>query len=402
MLLPVYGPHGNDDIHGDSCDIGLSGFSPDPAIEGDGGPEVPVGLRCLANKRTSATSTFFVDSGAGQCLSSCSAAFVFLEPCHIEVVGVAGNLSIHGIGTALFSVVLRGGEEVILRIHNCLYSFGEFNLLSVSQMQTIQHNTLELSLRAPHIRLYATENLEAELTNKKAWKRFVDIPLVLDEGLYALSVEPISSDDPRIRLDQIFDITPPGTYVPISQDSFVSGDGSKLKRKIWTTRVVPTLESAGRIFTFVGPLDFHAELRSFSDQFIAPAASPASRKQFDVTDAKDMSDLSIRFLGGGTDRILRTVSISNGLASPPSKKHARVPPLNFPQGNLKEFKTPRVSKDIVGHLHTAGIAEAVYTDTFFTGDVKYPVAQVFIDRVSRFGDVIPMCAPGICTTGVVQ
>ncbi len=127
------------------------------------------------------------------------------------------------------------------------------------------------------------------------------------------------------------------------------------------------------------PLDFHAELRSFSDQFLAPAASPASRKQFDVTNAQDMSDLSIRFLGGGTDRILRTVSISNGFAS-----------LNFPQGNLKEFKTPRVSKDIEGHVNTAGIAEAVYTDTFYTGDFKFPVAQVFIDRVSRFGDVIPM------------
>ncbi len=62
-----------------------------------------------------------------------------------------------------------------------------------------------------------------------------------------------------------------------------------------------------------------------------------------MSDANDMSDLSIRFLGVGTDRILNTVSLSNGLAKPPSKKHARVPPLNFPQGNMKEFKTPRVS-----------------------------------------------------------
>ncbi len=234
-------------------------------------------------------------------------------------------------------------------------------MLSVSQMQTIQHNTLELSIRSPNVRLYATENLATELTNQKTWKRFVDIPLMLDEGLYALSVEPVSSDDPRIRLVQMFDITPPGNYVPISQESVVSGDEHNQKRKIWTALVVPTIGSTGRIFAFAGPLDFHAELRSFSDQFLAPAASSASRKHFDVTNAKDMSDLSIRFLGGGTDRILRTVSISNGLSSPPSKKHARVPPLNFPQGNLKEFKTPRVSKDIVGHLHTAGIAEAVYT-----------------------------------------
>jgi hypothetical protein len=70
-----------------------------------------------------------------------------LEPCHIEVVGAAGNLSIHGIGTALFSVTLQGGDEILLRIHNCLYSFGEFNLLSVSQMQTIQQNTLDPFIR---------------------------------------------------------------------------------------------------------------------------------------------------------------------------------------------------------------------------------------------------------------
>jgi hypothetical protein len=57
---------------------------------------------------------------------------------------------------------------------------------------------------------------------------------------------------------------------------------------------------------------------------------------------------------------------------------------------MKEFKTPRVSKDIVEHLHAAHIAEAVYTDTFQTGDLKFPYAQVFVDRVSRYGEVIPL------------
>jgi hypothetical protein len=109
-----------------------------------------------------------------------------------------------------------------------------------------------------------------------------------------------------------------------------------------------------------------------------------------VSNPSDMSDLSIRFLGGGTDRILHTVNISNGLKSPLSKKHARVPPLNFPQGNMKQFKTSRVSKDIVGHVSQPSIAEALYTDTFETGDVKFPFAQVFVDGVSRYGDVIPL------------
>jgi hypothetical protein len=57
---------------------------------------------------------------------------------------------------------------------------------------------------------------------------------------------------------------------------------------------------------------------------------------------------------------------------------------------MKAFKTPRVDKDIVGHLHHAAIAEAVSTDTFYTGDHRFPYAQVFVDRVSRYGDVIPL------------
>ncbi len=159
---------------------------------------------------------------------------------------------------------------------------------------------------------------------------------------------------------------------------------------MWTTVVIPTSPPVGRIAVLVGPLDFHSELKSFSDSFLAPAGLPPSRRQFDVTNTKDMSDLSIRFLGGGTDRILRTVGISNGLSAPPSKKQARVPPLNFPQGNMKAFKTPRVAKDIVEHLHQARIAECVCTDTFYTGDHRFPYVQVFVDRVSRYGDVIPL------------
>ncbi len=57
---------------------------------------------------------------------------------------------------------------------------------------------------------------------------------------------------------------------------------------------------------------------------------------------------------------------------------------------MKAFKTPRVSKNIVGYVRTASIAEVVYTDTFYTGDYKFPYAQVFVDRVSRYGDVVPL------------
>ncbi len=270
----------------------------------------------------------------------------------------------------------------MLRVHNCLYSFGEFSLLSVSQMQTNRRNSINLSLESPNIRLFSGIEAEEDRVRTKA-PRFVDILLDMDDGLYALTMEPLSSDDPRHLSRPIFDITPPGEYSPLSSRA-------QNTRRMWTTVVLPAPLPVGRIIALAGSLDFHSELISFSDGFLAPAGLPPSRRQFDVTNANDMSDLSIRFLGGGTDRILQTVRISNGLSAPPSKKHARVPPLNFPQGNMKAFKTPRVAKDIVGHLHHASIAEAVCTDTFYTGDHRFPYAQVFVDRVSRYGDVIPL------------
>ncbi len=145
-------------------------------------------------------------------------------------------------------------------------------------------------------------------------------------------MEPISSDDPRFRLLQIFDITPSGEYEPVSQKNDRFSGLVQKSSPMWTTSLISTLHQPGRIYSLNGSLDFHSQLNSFSDYFLAPAGLPPARKQYDVTNPSDMSDLSIRFLGGGTDRILHTVSISNGLKHPPSKKHARVPPLNFPQG----------------------------------------------------------------------
>jgi hypothetical protein len=171
-------------------------------------PNVVKGMRVSLPKSGVAKSIFYIDSGAGQCLSSCSTAFMTLEPCALEVVGVAGSLPIFGRGTAIFGLKLKGREEILVRIHNCLYSFGEFNLISVSQMQTIESNTLELSLAAPQMRLYG-ETIGVELLPSKCKRPFVDIPLVMDDGLYCLQLDPISSDDPRLLTLQIFDITPP-------------------------------------------------------------------------------------------------------------------------------------------------------------------------------------------------
>jgi hypothetical protein len=112
--------------------------------------------------------------------------------------------------------------------------------------------------------------------------------------------------------------------------------------------------------------------------------------EYDVGNSTDMTELSIRFMGAGTDRITHTVGVSNGLQKPPSKDLKRVPPKNFPQGKLERSKTPVVSKGKVGNLKFAAIAEVLSTDTFESGDRRFPYGQAFVDHASRWGEVIPL------------
>jgi hypothetical protein len=105
-----------------------------------------------------------------------------------------------------------------------------------------------------------------------------------------------------------------------------------------------------------------------------------------------MGDLTTRFLGLGSDRLKRTIELSNGLATPASKFTSRVQTVKpfFPQGRWTEGKTPKVSKKKVGHLSQASIGEVVSTDTFESGDSRYQYGQAYFDLASHWGDVFPM------------
>jgi hypothetical protein len=52
------------------------------------------------DRMTSYSVNFFMDSGAGQCMCSCIEAFSSLQHCAVLIVGVSGNLPVHGIGVA--------------------------------------------------------------------------------------------------------------------------------------------------------------------------------------------------------------------------------------------------------------------------------------------------------------
>jgi hypothetical protein len=90
----------------------------------------------------------YVDSGAGQSLCSSSTAFSSMTPCQVEITSIAGALQIYGCGTALFLFDGGSGHPALLRVHNCLYGHGQFNLLSVSQIIQKDGNKVDF-MRTP-------------------------------------------------------------------------------------------------------------------------------------------------------------------------------------------------------------------------------------------------------------
>jgi hypothetical protein len=223
----------------------------------------------------------------------------------VEITGISGSLQVHECGTALFVARDEHGDEVILRVHNCLFCYGDFNLISVSQLQQVPGNAVDFSLGSPSM----------TVSSSGIVKKTVSIPLQLDDNLFALDVEPFQLDDTRYSSLPKCDVTPMGDFVSLS-----SGSDPK-----WTQRMLATSTSSARIL--VGAEDFGENLKDFCTSFVAPPAVPPSRRQYDVASRDDMIQLGIRFFGIGPDRLTHTVEIANGLATPPSKVAVRSPPI---------------------------------------------------------------------------
>ncbi len=283
---------------------------------------------------------------------------------------MAGSLQIYGCGTALFLVDDDEGQSVILRVHNCLYGQGQFNLLSVSQLCQGEHNSVDFNLDSP-----------ALLLSNGSKRRSIRVPLFLEDGLFAFSGAPFPLDDCRFSSLRKVDVTPGGIFRP--------SNDSSLHR--WNSKVLVSANETGR-FLVARDCDYDYNLQSYCGNFLAPPSIPLSRRQYNPAVAGDMSDLTTRFLGLGVDRLKRTIELSNGLATPASKSKIKVPDLKpfFPQGRWTEGKTPRVSKTKVGTFHNASIGEAVFTDTFESGDSKYRYGQAYFDLASHWGDVFPL------------
>ena len=338
---------------------------------------------------------FFVDSGAGQCMCSCLEAFSAIRACAIVVVGVSGSLPIHGVGTAIFLAVDSLGEEIVLRIHNCLLCTSTtdaetFNLISVSQLLSTKRSSV----------CFQSEHSTISLSHHRR-KIAVILNLIPDDGLYALDVQPMSSRDQKHETHLSFDFT-------VNQDLLANHPSQTSKAYVatmpgsneplrsptklgaWYTKIL----WIGKVISLVGK-GFSDELKDFCSSYVAPLSVPSARRHYQTTNVDDLADLSVRFLGVGTERLKKTIERSIGL-SPMVKvdgklRHIRpVPVHNFPQGRWKTGKTPRVEKGIISNLHQASSGEVVYMDSFEVDDSRYRYGQAFVDYRSNYGDIIPM------------
>ncbi len=337
---------------------------------------------------------FFVDSGAGQCMCSCIEAFSSLRSCAILIVGVSGTLPVHGIGTANFLVKDGDGKECIWMIHNCLLCHkvnGEeqFNLISVSQVLRTGLNLITFA------------NGDSSITIKDRRQR-EDHSFVLepDDGLYSIEGVPISLTDKRYNTTTRLNVTMAGDPMVSGKDAGECDDNTHHKIPGLASLRSPNLLGSWTVkILWIGKRlmlpsqGFGTELADFCESYIAPLSIPQARKSYAIDNIEDMADLSVRFLGIGTQRLEQTLNSSIGLSpmvKDGKRMRHRVPVHNFPQGTWKKGKTPKVSKVIIHDLHRASIGEVLYMDTFEVDDSAYGYAQAFIDYRSRYGEVIPI------------
>ncbi len=152
---------------------------------------------------------------------------------------------------------------------------------------------MDFSGRAPSLTLH---------TNGRG-RREINIPLTLEDGSYGISMEPIQTNDPRYEQAQKCDVTPSG--------DFILGDDDHDHIERWRTKVLAYASSTAMII--VAPTsDYEANLEVFCADFLAPPSIPAARRQYNVNSDADMSELSIRFMGSGSDRLRHTVGFSQG------------------------------------------------------------------------------------------
>jgi hypothetical protein len=133
------------------------------------------------------------------------------------------------------------------------------------------------------------------------------------EGLYELRVSPLYLDDDRHEKLPCFHLTLDVDAKLWDRNEDLAGVSTmKAPTKLgtWYCRVLlAPVQGVGS-----WALDnYDAHLEEFCSSYFVPPSQPSSKKTYRVTDIDDMADLSIRFMGLGTDRLLHTMERSRGL-----------------------------------------------------------------------------------------
>jgi hypothetical protein len=271
------------------------------------------------------------------------------------------------------------------RIHNCLLCHGEdkFNLLNVSQVLRTRKNAIIFSADESRLEIDGSNEESATKTT---------FGLIENDGLYEIVVSPLYLGDPRMDSLPCVDLTlddDPRLWRVDGKHNGVSAMKAPTKLGVWYCKVLWMSVKVGVGMPEVQE-GYDNHLNEFCNSYIVPPSQPTAKRTYRTGEAADMAQLSLRFMGVGTDRLIHTLKRSKGL-NPASKKKGEkvsvVPLHNFPQGKWKTGKTPRVTKGRVQGLHRVAIAEICYTDTFETGDSNFKYGQVVVDYRSRFGDV---------------
>ncbi len=193
-----------------------------------------------------------------------------------------------------------------------------------------------------------------------------------NDGLYELKMAPLYLGDERThQLPRLIVTKDDDLNLWERNDEHIGLSPTKAPTKlgVWYCRMLWSSCKVG--IQGVKSGDYQEHLQEFCSSYFVPPSQPLSRRTYKMTDVDDLAELSLRFMGVGTDRLVHTLERSRGL-TPATKKKGEgalaVPPFNFPQGKWKAGKTPRVSKNKVKNLHRASPAEVCFTDTFETDE----------------------------------
>jgi hypothetical protein len=236
-----------------------------------------------------------------------------------------------------------------------------------------------------------SSNLEIQDDGKRGT---INFELQENDGLYEMRLLPLYPDDERMTTLVTINVTlknDPSLWGQAFEISANTAMRSPTKLGRWHSKM---LWMSRKMAPMQGIREYDDDLNKFCESYLAPPSKAGTaRRTYKVTDVEDMSELSLRFMGLGMDRLSHTLDRSKGLTAASKKKGENisvVPPHNFPQGKWKSGKTPKVTKNKVQFLQRAGIAEVVFIDTFETDDNQYRYGQAFVDYRSRYGDVQPL------------